>query len=116
MFQYARNLSLTEHRLLPNLYHLLVASKDIVDDDYAWKVMEIACKYPHDDESDKYETLKLSREGGYDPSGRYIKLRRHHPYNYGTERDVPLKKRFEVDLIRFQVFLHHIDLYLQFQL
>ncbi len=55
--------------------------------------MERACKYPHDDESDKYETLKLSREGGYDPDGRYIKLRRRHPYDYGREREVPLKKR-----------------------
>ncbi len=93
IFQYSRNLSLTEQRLLPNLTHLLISSKNIVDDDYAWKVMEKATEYPYDDESDKYDTMKLSHEGGYDPNGRYIKLRRRHPYDYGREREIPLKKR-----------------------
>jgi len=93
LFQYSRNLSLADQRLLPNLYHLLISAKNIVDDDYAWKVMEKATKYPYDDESDNYETLKMSLEGAYDPSGRYIKLRRHHPYIYGKEKNVPLKKK-----------------------
>ncbi|MFX1328790.1 MAG: hypothetical protein ACFE91_11740 [Promethearchaeota archaeon] len=95
LFQYSRNLSLADQRLLPNLYHLLTSSKNIVDDDYAWKVLEKATKYPYDDESDNYETLKMSLEGAYDPSGRYIKLRRHHPYTYGKEKEVPLKERPE---------------------
>ncbi|MFX0187762.1 MAG: hypothetical protein ACFE8A_08500 [Candidatus Hodarchaeota archaeon] len=95
LFQYSRNLSLAEQRLLPNLAHLLISSKNIVDDDYAWKVLKKATKYPYDDESNKYETMKLSLEGGYDPSGRYIKLRRRHPYDYGKEREVPLNKRPE---------------------
>ncbi|UCD01002.1 MAG: hypothetical protein JSV23_08965 [Promethearchaeota archaeon] len=93
LFQYSRNLSLTDQRLLPNLYQLLIASKNIVDDDYAWKVLEKATKYPYDDESDNYETLKMRTEGAFDPSGRYIKLRRHHPYSYGKEQEVPLKER-----------------------
>ncbi|MFX0023174.1 MAG: hypothetical protein ACFE9S_12680 [Candidatus Hermodarchaeota archaeon] len=95
LFQYSRNLSLAEKRLLPNLFQLLVASKNIIDDDYAWKVLQKATKYPYNDESDNYETLKMSLEGGYDPSGRYIKLRRHHPYNYGKEKEIPLKERPE---------------------
>lgn len=95
LFQYSRNLSLTEQRLLPSLTHLLISSKNIVDDDYAWKVLKKATKYPYNDKSDKYETMKLSIEGGYDPNGRYIKLRRRHPYDYGEERDVPLKKKEE---------------------
>jgi hypothetical protein len=93
LFQYTRNVSLTERRLLPNLTQLLISSKNIVDDDYAWKVFETATKYPYDDESEKYVTMKLSIEGGYDPNGRYIRLRRHHPYQYGTEKEVPLNKR-----------------------
>lgn len=93
LFQYSRNLSLTEKRLLPNLTHLVISAKNIVDDDYAWKVLEKATKYPFNDESEKYETMKLSMEGGYDPNGRYIRLRRHHPYYYGQEREVPLSKR-----------------------
>ncbi|MFX1386515.1 MAG: hypothetical protein ACFE9M_04800 [Promethearchaeota archaeon] len=95
LFQYSRNLSLAGQRLLPNLYQLLIASKNIVDDDYAWKVLEKATKYPYNDESDNYETLKMDLEGGYDPSGRYIKLRRHYPYTYGKEKDIPLKERPE---------------------
>ena len=95
LFQYSRNLSLIEKRLLPNLYQLLITAKNVVDDDYAWKVMEKATKYPYNDESDKYETLKMSVEGGYDPSGRFVKLRRHHPYSYGKEKEVPLKERPE---------------------
>ncbi len=95
LFQYLRNLSLMDQRLLPNLYQLLIASKNVVDDDYAWKVMDNATKYPYSDDSDKYETLKMSIEGGYDPNGRYIKLQRHHPYTYGKEKEVPLKKRPE---------------------
>ena len=93
LFQYSRNLALTEKRLLPNLYHLLISSKNIVDDDYAWKVMKKATQYPHDDDSDQYETMKLSYKGGYDPKGRYIRLRRHHPYDYDKEREFPLKDR-----------------------
>ncbi|MFX1242337.1 MAG: hypothetical protein ACFFA7_13900 [Promethearchaeota archaeon] len=95
LFQYTRNLSIAEKRLLPNLFQLLVASKNIIDDDYAWKVLEEAIKYPYNDESDNYETLKMSLEGGYDPSGRYVKLRRHHPYSYGEEKEIPLKERPE---------------------
>ncbi|KKN30564.1 hypothetical protein LCGC14_0832840 [marine sediment metagenome] len=95
LFQYLRNLSLMEQRLLPNLYQFLIASKNVVDDDYAWKVMDNATKYPYSDDSNKYETLKMGIEGGYDPNGRYIKLRRHHPYTYGKEKEVPLKKRPE---------------------
>ncbi|MFX1551721.1 MAG: hypothetical protein ACFFB9_15330 [Promethearchaeota archaeon] len=95
LFQYSRNLSLAEQRLLPNLFQLLITSKNVVDDDYAWKVLEKATKYPYNDESENYETLKMTLEGGYDPSGRYIKLRRHHPYSYGKEREVPLREKPE---------------------
>lgn len=95
LFQYTRNLSLAGQRLLPNLYQLLIASKNIVDDDYAWKVLKKATNYPYNDESDNYETIKMDLEGGYDPNGRYIKLRRHHPCRYGKEQEVPLKKKPE---------------------
>lgn len=95
LFQYSRNLSLVDYRLLPSLYTLLVASKNIVDDDFAWKVKDQACKYPYDDKSDQYETMRLSMKGGYDPNGRYVKLRRRHGYEYGDDKEVDLKKRHE---------------------
>ncbi|MFX1488114.1 MAG: hypothetical protein ACFFBI_03135 [Promethearchaeota archaeon] len=95
IFQYSRNLALTENRLLPNLYHLIMSAKNIVDDDYAWKVLKEATKYPYDDDSEEYKTMNLSMEGGYDPNGRYIKLRRHHPYWGSGDKDVPLNQRPE---------------------
>lgn len=95
LFQYSRNLSLVENKLLPDFFRLLVSAKNIVDDDYAWKVKEQACKYPHDDKSGKHETLDLSMHGAHDSEGKFIHLRRRHPYDYGRERDVPLKQRKE---------------------
>lgn len=95
IFQYARNLTLTEKRLIPDLFTLLTAAKNIVDDDYAWKVMDQATKYPFDDESENYETMRLSQDMGRDPSGRYIRLRRRHPYQYGKDRDLPMDQRPE---------------------
>lgn len=95
LFQYSRNLSLSEFRLLPNLFQLLIASKNIVDDDYAWKVMEYATKYPYDDKSDNYETIELAKEGAIDANGRFIRLRRRHQYSYEKERDLPLEERLD---------------------
>jgi hypothetical protein len=95
LFQYTRNLAITENRLLPNLFHLLNAAKNVVDDDYAWKVLEIATRYPYNDDSDKYETLELAMEGGYDSKGRYIKLRRSQPSYTEDQKEIPLKERPE---------------------
>ncbi|MBD3256288.1 MAG: hypothetical protein GF383_14415 [Candidatus Lokiarchaeota archaeon] len=95
LFQYSRNLSITEGRLLPSLNHFLISAKNVVDDDYAWKVYDEATKYPFNDVSERYETMKLSVEGGYDPNGRYIKLRRRHAYQYGGSDELPIKKRPE---------------------
>ncbi|MFX1273544.1 MAG: hypothetical protein ACFFBP_10280 [Promethearchaeota archaeon] len=92
LFQYSRNLSLTEKRLLPNLLHLLIAAKNIIDDDFGWKVYERAAKYPYDDDSNKYETMKLSAGGGFNPNGKYVKLKRRFPYSYDKDKN-PLKKK-----------------------
>jgi hypothetical protein len=95
LFQYTRNLAITEDRLLPHLFHILNAAKNVVDDNYAWKVLEIATHYPYNDDSDKYETLELTMEGGYDVEGRYIKLRRSQPSYTEDQKDIPLKERPE---------------------
>jgi len=95
IFQYVRNLTLTEKRLIPDLFTLLTAAKNIVDDDYAWKVLDQATKYPFNDEYKDYETMRLSQNIGRDPNGRYLKLRSRHPYQYGQERDLPMEQRPE---------------------
>jgi hypothetical protein len=95
LFQYTRNYTLTEQQLLPNLFQLLISSKNTVDDDFAWKVLEKATYYPFDDDSETYDTMKLSTEGGIDPNGRYIKLQRRHPYYSQQPKDLPLDERPE---------------------
>ncbi|MFX1237858.1 MAG: hypothetical protein ACFE8P_09080, partial [Promethearchaeota archaeon] len=93
LFQYSRNLALTEQKLIPTLFNLLMASKSIVDDDFGWKVFEKATKYPYDDDSGNYETMKLSVGGGYDPNGKYIRLRTRYPYSKVNNNEIPLRKR-----------------------
>ncbi|MBD3193533.1 MAG: hypothetical protein GF317_00655 [Candidatus Lokiarchaeota archaeon] len=95
LFQYTRNISLMDDRILPDLYHFLIGAKNIVDDDYAWKVLKHATDYPYDDVSDQYDTLDLTIEGGIDPNGRYVKLRRKHPYYYEKNDTIPMKERPE---------------------
>ncbi|MBN1216677.1 MAG: hypothetical protein JXA99_14710 [Candidatus Lokiarchaeota archaeon] len=95
LFRYLRNLSIIESKFLPNLIDLIIASKNIIDDDFAWKVMKKASFYPFNDLTEKYETLKLSYKGAYDSNGRFIKLRRHHSYYYKENKINPLKTRPE---------------------
>ncbi|MBN1802766.1 MAG: hypothetical protein JW891_14755 [Candidatus Lokiarchaeota archaeon] len=92
LFQYSRNLALTERRLMPNLFNLLISSKNVVDDDFGWRVFEKATKYPYDDDSDTYETMKLSVEGGYDPNGRFVRLKTRYAYHEGKKDEIPLKE------------------------
>jgi len=46
-FRYVRNLSLTDRRLTPDLYTLVVAAKQTAGDDFALAVAETAREYPH---------------------------------------------------------------------
>ena len=65
----------------------------MVDDDYAWKVLERAIEYPHEDITDDYKTLDLSAEGAHDSSGKFIRLRRRHAYYQEDNRDFPMRER-----------------------
>lgn len=93
IFQYSRNLTFTNDMLLPRLYQLLIAAKNIVDDDYAWKVYEIASEYPFNDKSEKYETMDLTTLGGMTPDGHFVRLRPRHAYPYSQKSDLPMKER-----------------------
>ncbi len=95
LFQYTRNYTITEDQLLPNLFQLLISSKNTVDDDFAWKVLDKATYFPFNDDSDSYDTMKISMEGGYDPNGRYIKLQRRNPYYSHDPKTIPLDERPE---------------------
>ena len=46
LLKYVRNLSLMDRRLTPDLYHLALAAKQVVGDDYALAVIEAARDYP----------------------------------------------------------------------
>ena len=92
LFQYCRNLSIAENLLNPTLFQLLVSSKNCVDDDYAWKVLEVAAKYPFEDDSGKYPDLDLNMEGAIS-KGKFIKLRPRHARYFKENDDLPMKKR-----------------------
>jgi len=58
--QYARNLSLLESRLTPDLYTLVTAAKQIGGDSFAIQVLEAAREYPpQKDDPGDLETLEL---------------------------------------------------------
>jgi len=94
LFQYCRNLSIVENMISPSLFQLLIGAKNCVDDDYAWKVLEIASKYPYEDKSGKYSDLDLTVEGAFS-GGRFIRLRPRHPRFYRKEDSIPMKKRLK---------------------
>ena len=60
LLQYVRNLTLLDRRLTPDLYHLALAAKQVVGDDYALAVVETAREYP---------PQRLPHPGGNEPIG-----------------------------------------------
>jgi hypothetical protein len=46
LLQYVRNLTLLDGRLTPDLYNLALAAKQVVGDDFALSVLEVASQYP----------------------------------------------------------------------
>lgn len=62
-FRYVRNLSLTDRRLTPDLYTLVIAAKQVAGDDFALALMETAREYPHLPEEDE-EPLRMGIDQG----------------------------------------------------
>lgn len=60
-FQYVRNLSLIDRRLTPDLYSIIVATKQALGDDFALAIAETARSYPYA-ELDSAETGEFGSE------------------------------------------------------
>ncbi len=58
-FRYARNLSLIERRLTPDLYTLVVAAQQTAGDDLAIAVGEAAREYPHGDSGEFDSAIRM---------------------------------------------------------
>jgi len=46
LLKYVRNLTLMDRRLTPDLYNLALGAKQVVGDDFALALVEMACEYP----------------------------------------------------------------------
>lgn len=89
--QYLRNLVYVEGRLTPEVYHLVTAAKNVIDDDFAWYVYKTAMHYPYAVESDsKLQTLDVKRDK-VEFKGRMIKIRRRVPIK-GAVRKLKITK------------------------
>ncbi len=58
-FRFARNYALVEGALLPDLYHLLMAGRGCVDDNFAYALWRLATCYPWQKGESEIPTLRL---------------------------------------------------------
>ncbi|MCP4762755.1 MAG: hypothetical protein GY870_13330 [archaeon] len=89
--QYLRNLVHYDRRLTPDIYHLLIAGKNIINDDFSWFVYKTAMYYPFAvQKDDDIETLSM-KDGRFRFKGKMIKLHRRIP-NRKRRRKVKIKR------------------------
>ena len=89
--QYVRNLTLTEGRLTPDLYSLVVAAKQVVGDSFAIRLAETARRYSHQEEKSSIETARMGMEEGSLGDGPEIPMQSRLPGPPTFWRSVNLK-------------------------
>lgn len=75
--QYAYKLAVTDKRVSPDLYNLILAAKQTLGDDYALEVLALARNYPYVDDEDLPEIEFDPHDERFALDGRRIELRRH---------------------------------------
>ena len=90
--KYIRNLSLVERRMSPDLYTIVVASKQVVGDQFALHVAETARSYPFDRGADN-PRVTLGIEQARLPDGEMVRLVNRLPGPPVTWRSCELKRR-----------------------
>jgi hypothetical protein len=60
--KYIRNLSLLSRRMTPDFYTIITAAKQILGDQYALHVVQVAKQYTYSEESESYQTLSMGIE------------------------------------------------------
>ena len=77
--KFSRNLAVLDGRLVPGVYDLTLASRSIVDDNYAWEVWQMANRFSvQQTAEDDIETLNLSGEEVWLRT-RKLRIRRRLP-------------------------------------
>jgi hypothetical protein len=92
ILQYSRNYAFVENRLIPDLFHLVISAKNIVDDDYAGEVYDLAMSYFFQDKEQRYPSIEIRRKKGLFES-RSVPLRRRVPIEKTVYKKIPLKRR-----------------------
>lgn len=90
LFQYSRNLPLIENRIKPDLFDIVLASKSILNDDFAWILWEEAKFYPLIEDPAEIPTLDFTSKGLL-LDGKYFTLRRNIPLRLKKVK-IPLKE------------------------
>lgn len=79
MAKFSRNLAVLDGRLIPGVYDLTLASRSIVDDNYAWEVWQMANLFSvQQTEEDDIETINVSGEEVWLRT-RKLRIRRRLP-------------------------------------
>ncbi len=60
--KFARNYALLNHKLVPDFYQLIVASRGAVDDNFAYEVWDLGSDYPWQEENPGLSVLRLRGE------------------------------------------------------
>ena len=90
--RFARNYALLNHRLVPDFYQLIVASRGAVDDNFAYEVWDLGSDYPWQEPSDKEKGPGLSvlRLRGEDLFLDQKRIRFHRQFKTMRRRLVPV--------------------------
>lgn len=60
--QYVRNLALVEGKLVPDLYPLVLAARGVGDDDFAYRLWEVATDYPWQENTPQLPEVRIRLE------------------------------------------------------
>jgi len=92
-FRYIRNLALTERRLTPDLYTLIVAAQQIFGDQFAIALAEQAREYAFAPEEAEPRQITLGIERGRLPDGEVVELKSRLPGHPVVWRTCQLQSR-----------------------
>ncbi|MHA1733416.1 MAG: hypothetical protein ACTSU5_15825 [Promethearchaeota archaeon] len=92
LYQYLRNLALVRGKLVPSFFDLIVGAKNVVDDDFAGKVYDVASSYEFVDPTPEYPFIKFTPPKK-SALTRFVKLRRHLPVESGGGGSVRIRRR-----------------------
>ena len=85
--RFARNYALLNHKLVPDFYQLIVASRGAVDDNFAYEVWDLGSDYPWQTENPGMSVLRLRGEDLFLDQKR---IRFHRQFKTMRRRLVPV--------------------------